>query len=231
MDPTYIDDYTRPVPLSPATTALVIVDMQNASGSRRYGLGKLLAEQGKLADAAYRFDRIEKLLIPNIRRLADAFRGVGARVIHLTYGCNQPDFSDAPLHLRRWLIATNNRVGAIEHEIVPELAPKPGELVLNKTTIGPFSSTGIDTHLKSMGVRELVVVGVSTNNCVSMTAMEASDRQYGVALVSDATGTCSDEMQDATLRTFRRLWGRVVTTDEVIAEIGARAPLAAVGGR
>ena len=49
--------------------------------------------------------------------------------------------------------------------------------------------------------------------------MEASDRQYGVVLVSDATGTCSDEMQVATEKTFRRMWGRVMSTAEVIAEL------------
>lgn len=230
MEPTYIDDFTRPVAVSAATSALVIVDMQNASGSRAHGLGRMLAAQGRLADAEYRYARIERLLIPNIRRLAAAFRTAGARVIYLTYGCALPDYSDAPLHLRKWLEATRNCVGQPEHEIVDELTPEPGELVLNKTTIGAFASTGIEAALRGMGVTEIVVTGVSTNNCVGMTAMEAADRQFGVVVVDDATGTCSDEMQAATVKTFRRLWGRVATTDEVIGEItverrraGARA--------
>jgi nicotinamidase-related amidase len=224
MDPQYIDGYTRSVELTPASTALLIVDMQNASGSRSHGLGRMLAAEGRLDEAAYRFDRIDNLLIPNIRRLADTFRACGAHVIHVTYGSNCSDFADAPLHLRKWLIATNNCAGTPEHEIVEALRPLPGELVLNKTTMGAFGSTGIDMHLRGMGVTELVVVGVSTNNCVGMTAMEASDRQYGVAIVSDATGTCSDEMQEAFLRTWRRLWGRIASTDEVIAELRSRAP-------
>jgi nicotinamidase-related amidase len=121
--------------------------------------------------------------------------------------------------MRDWLIATNNTVGQREHEIVDEIKPLSGDLVLNKNTMGAFGSTGIDAHLRSMGIRNVVVTGVSTNNCVGMTAQEASDRQYGVVMVSDATGTCSDEMQEATLKTFRRLWGRVATTAEVIAEL------------
>jgi nicotinamidase-related amidase len=56
-----------------------------------------------------------------------------------------------------------------------------------------------------------------------MTAMEACDRQFGVVVVSDATGTCSDEMQESTLKTFRRLWGRVMDTSEVIEEMNAHA--------
>jgi nicotinamidase-related amidase len=221
--PTYIDDFTRQFELGPGDTALVIVDVQYASGSREHGLGRLLAAQGKLADAEYRFARIEKLVVPNSRRLADAFRGLGARVIYVTYGAHLPDFSDAPIHLKDWMQAIDNRVGTREHEIVDELKPQPGELVLNKTTMGAFASTGIEAHLRGMGIRNIVVTGVSTNNCVGMTAMEACDRQFGVVVVSDATGTCSDEMQDATLKTFRRLWGRVMSTDEVLAEMGASA--------
>ncbi len=223
MQPTYIDEFTRPVRLSAATSALVIVDMQNASGHRGFGLGRLLAAQGRMGEAEYRFARIERLLIPNIRRLATAFRSVGARVVYLTYGCQLADFSDAPVHLKKWLQATRNCAGQPEHEIVAELAPEPGDLVLNKTTIGAFASTGLDAALRGMGIAEIVVAGVSTNNCVAMTAMEAADRQYGVVLVDDATGTCSDEMQAATVKTFRRLWGRVATTAEVVGELAGPA--------
>jgi len=60
---------------------------------------------------------------------------------------------------------------------------------------------------------------VSTNNCVDTTAREAADRGYGSILVSDATGTCSDRMQEVTLESFQRLWGRVVTTDAAIGEL------------
>jgi len=85
--------------------------------------------------------------------------------------------------------------------------------------MGAFSSTGIGAHLTSKGIREIIVTGVSTNNCVGMTGQEAADRGFGVVLASDASGTCSDLMQDAYENTFRRLWGRVATTAEIIAEI------------
>ncbi|MFT6285557.1 MAG: nicotinamidase-related amidase [Alcanivorax sp.] len=195
--------------------------MQNATGNRDMGLGKILAEQGTLEDAAYRFDRIDQVLIPNISKLADAFRSVGAKVVYITYGANMPDASDVPAHIAGIVKATNNIAGQAEHEIVAALAPKPDELVVNKTTQGAFRSTGIDSHLKAMGVKSVVCVGVSTNNCVAMTAMEACDAQYRVVMVSDGTGTDSDEMQTATLTMLKRLWSRVMTTDEVIAELGA----------
>ncbi|MEM8548285.1 MAG: isochorismatase family cysteine hydrolase [Pseudomonadota bacterium] len=219
MQPNFIDAFSQTVELEPATTALVVVDMQNATGNRSMGLGRLLAEAGQAAACDYRFTRIESVLVPNIQKLTGAFRQRGCRVIYITYGGNLPDASDVPAHLAPIVKATNNIEGQPEHEIVAALAPEPGELVLNKTTMGAFRSTPIDAHLRAMGIKTVVVVGVSTNNCVAMTAMEACDAQYGVVLVSDATGTDSDEMQDATLNMLRRLWSRVMSADEVIAEL------------
>ena len=68
------------------------------------------------------------------------------------------------------------------------------------------------------------MVGVSTNNCVETTAREASDRGYEVVLVGDATGTCSDTMQNAALSRFSRLWGRVADTADVLGELNLSDP-------
>ncbi|MEH6517099.1 MAG: isochorismatase family cysteine hydrolase [Halioglobus sp.] len=221
MRPTFVDSFSQTVAVNATDTALLVIDMQNATGNRNMGLGKILAEQGTLDDAAYRFDRIDQVLIPNISKLANTFRSVGAKVVYITYGANMPDASDVPAHIAGIVKATNNIAGQPEHEIVAALAPKPDELVVNKTTQGAFRSTGIDSHLKAMGIKSVVCVGVSTNNCVAMTAMEACDAQYRVVMVSDGTGTDSEEMQTATLTMLKRLWSRVMTTDEVIAELGA----------
>ncbi len=221
MSAQYIDELTRDFRLDVDKAALLVVDLQYASGSRHHGLGRHLDAQGRLAEASYRFDRIERLVLPNTARLLDGFRRVGARVIYVTLGAALPDYADAPPSLRGFFEATNNHVGTREHEIVEAVAPRPGEPVLNKTTQGAFASTGIDSLLRALGVEQLVMVGVSTNNCVETTAREAVDRGYAALMVADATGTCSEEFQSVTLRGFRRLWGRVATTDEVLAEIGA----------
>ena len=217
--PTFIDSFTQPVEINPASTALIVVDMQNATGNRNMGLGKLLAESGKAEQASYRFDRIEQLLLPNIQKLLDAFRDNDWPVIYVTYGAETPDAHDVPQHLKPIVTATNNIEGQQEHEIVADLTPLPNEPVLNKTTMGAFCSTKIDTVLRATGVDTLVCVGVSTNNCVGMTAMEACDLQYKVIVVSDATGTDSQEMQDSTLSMLGRLWARIMTTDEVITTV------------
>ena len=219
--PGFVDAFSQAFTISAAETALLVIDMQNATGNRQMGLGQLLADRGEAAGAAYRFDRIESLLIPNIQRLLAGFRAAGSEVIYITYGANAPDASDAPAHMAPIIRATNNIVGQKEHEIVAALQPEPGELVLNKTTQGAFCSTALDSTLRAKGIRTVVTVGVSTNNCVAMTSMEACDLQYRVVVVSDSTGTDSQDMQDATLAMLRRLWSRVLTTDEVLAELSA----------
>jgi nicotinamidase-related amidase len=217
--PTFIDAFTQPIEINPSSTALIVVDMQNATGNRTMGLGKLLAESGKAEQASYRFDRIEQLLVPNIQKLLTAFRDNNWPVIYVTYGAETPDAHDVPQHLKPIVTATNNIEGQKEHEIVADLTPLPNEPVLNKTTMGAFCSTKIDTVLRATGVDTLVCVGVSTNNCVGMTAMEACDLQYKVIVVSDATGTDSQEMQDSTLTMLGRLWARIMTTDEVVSTV------------
>ncbi len=219
--PGFVDAFSQTFSIDAGETALIVVDMQNATGNRAMGLGKLLAGKGESDRAAYRFDRIEQLLVPNIQRLQAAFRRAGADIIYITYGANSPDASDAPPHMAPIIRATNNILGQPEHDIVDGLQPLPGELVLNKTTQGAFRSTGLDSTLRAKGIRTVVTVGVSTNNCVAMTSMEACDHQYQVVVVSDGTGTDSEDMQQATLTMLRRLWARVLTTDEVLTELSS----------
>ena len=219
--PSFVDAFSQQFTLDPAHTALLIIDMQNATGNRHMGLGELLAEQGNSASAEYRFDRIEQLLIPNIQKLIEGFRAVGASIIWITYGANARDASDAPPHIAPIIKATNNIAGQPEHEVVDALKPGPYDLVLNKTTQGAFRSTALDSALRALGVTTVVSTGVSTNNCVAMTSMEACDLQYQVVVASDGTGTDSEDMQQATLTMLKRLWARVHSTDEILTELNA----------
>ena len=160
-------------------------------------------------------------MIPNIQKLIAGFRAAGASVIWITYGANAQDASDAPPHIAPIIKATNNIAGQPEHEVVDALKPGPHDLVLNKTTQGAFRSTGLDSALRALGVTTVVSTGVSTNNCVAMTSMEACDLQYRVVVASDGTGTDSEEMQQATLTMLKRLWARVLSTDDILAELNA----------
>ena len=217
--PNFIDNFSQQFSLVPSRTALLIIDMQNATGNRDMGLGKLLAESGQCASGQYRFDRIDKILIPNIQKLIKGFRDANSHIIWITYGANRADASDAPPHMAPIIKASNNIAGQIEHEIVNDLKPESNDLVLNKITQGAFRSTALDSTLRALGVDTLVSTGVSTNNCVAMTSMEACDLQYRVVIASDGTGTDSAEMQEATLTMMKRLWARIMTVSEILVEL------------
>jgi nicotinamidase-related amidase len=169
--------------------------------------------------AGERFERIEKVVVPNLKKLLSFCRENGLRIIYLTVGSEMDDYSDAPSHMLGLFKATNNRKGQLEHEIVEEVKPLPGEPVLNKTTISAFTSTGIDSLLRSMNLRYLLFSGVSTNMCVGTTARDAADRGYRCVLVEDCCGSAQNEYHRSEIVTFQRLFGRVDSSETVAQEI------------
>lgn len=215
----YIGDFMDERPVRPERAALVVVDMQYATGARDGALGRQLAGRGSDL-GAWRFDRIERLVVPNTQALLRAFRTARRPVVYVTMGAQLPDASDAPPHMRALLRNTANHVGSREHDVLDALAPLPGELVVRKTSIGAFASTGIDNLLRALGCEQLYMTGVSTNMCVETTAREAADRGYLVTLVEDACATTHADLHAATLRNFARLFGRVRSSAEVADEIG-----------
>jgi len=219
--PDYAAQFNPGFALDPARVALVVVDMQYASGSRKEGLGRLLAEQGNEAQGAYRFDRIEAVVVPTISRLLDFFRARSLRVVFLTVGSELPDYSDLLPHMRGMAAMVGNTEGRREHEILDELLPRPGEAVINKTTMSAFHSSGFERLLRSWGVEQLVFTGVSTNSCVEGTARDAADRGYRCVLVEDGCGAASQRLHDASCENFQRLLGRVAASGAVMDELAA----------
>jgi nicotinamidase-related amidase len=198
--------------LDPRMVALVVVDMQYASGSRDHGLGRSLKARGQEALGAYRFDRIERTVVPTIRRL-----------LALTEGSELPDYSDLLPHMRAFAESAGNTRGNHEHEILDALAPRPGEAVLNKTTMSAFHSSGFERLVRAWGVEQLVFTGISTNSCVEGTARDAVDRGFRGLLVDDGCGAASQSLHDATCANFARLLGRVASSAQVLTELeGAR---------
>lgn len=218
----YIRTYMPERPVEPGRTALVIIDMQYATGSRQGALArKLQADGSDLGN--YRFDRIEGSVLPQTLRLRDRFTQLGRPVLHVTIGAAHANALDAPVHMRTLFTEFRNFVGSHEHEILDQLKPLPGEHVLRKTTIGAFASTNIDSLLRALGCEQLYLTGISTNMCVETTAREAADRGYLVTLVEDACATTHADLHQVTMRNFQRLFGRVRSTAESLDELPASA--------
>jgi nicotinamidase-related amidase len=226
MSPKMTDDYitafTSDFELEPKSTALIIVDMQYATGSRNEGLGKLLSAQGKSDLVKYRFDRIEDVVMPTIKGLLSFFRENQLAVIYLTMGARLMDYNDALPHLKALFQSSNNYVGSPEHRILEDIKPQQGDIVIHKTTVGAFSSTNLDSILWSKGLKGLLFAGVSTNMCVETTARDAADKGFRCVLIEDGCGASAQRYHDATMETFQRLFGKVKTSKEIIEELIAK---------
>jgi nicotinamidase-related amidase len=106
-------------------------------------------------------------------------------------------------------------------EVVPALAPAPGELTVRKRWYDAFAGTPLDGALRAHGVQALVVTGTMTDICVLATVVGAFNREYRVTVVEDGVATLWPEIQRATLDIVRRAFGRVVPAKVVAEEIGA----------
>lgn len=225
----YVAVLSQQITVDPAKTCFVIVDLQYATGSRQHGLGLLLAEQGKLEHAEYRFSRIEDVVLPNTKRLLDFCRDRGVRVVHLTYGSEVEDFSDLPLHVREVCRATRNRAGLREHEINDLVKPQGNERVFNKLGASGFNSTALELVLRVYEVDTLLFAGVSTNMCVESTVRDAADRGFRCVVVEDCCGGDAQHTHDASITVMQRLYATVSSADEVMALLdpaAAGAPVA-----
>ncbi|MDO8568063.1 MAG: cysteine hydrolase [Dehalococcoidales bacterium] len=215
----YMEDFTASFTPAPDKTALLLIDMQYASACRTTGLGKNMIDRGQADIVAYRYDRIENIVVPNIKRMVDFFRKNRLHVIHITLGSEMPDYSDVLPGQRGFIMSCRNTRGNREHEILDELKPIQDECVINKVSIGAFNSSNIDAVLRNMGIEYLLFTGVSTNACVETTARDAADRGFRGIMISDACGATKEHLHNGTLENFRRNFGKVETTGEILAEL------------
>jgi len=167
----------------------------------------------------YYFDRLKYTVLPNVRRLQDAFRARRLEVIHTRIQSLTQDGRDrSPAHKRLGLHAAP---GSKEADFIENIAPLENEIIINKTASGVFTSTNIGYILRNMEITGLFVVGVYSNECVSTAIRDACDLGFYVTLISDGCATVTPELQRATMITMKDRYARVLNTEEAIEEIQA----------
>lgn len=212
------DNLTREVPLVPAQSAILFIDVQNFSARRDGGEFRDVPENEIDARYGYYFDRLDKVAMPNMRRLQAGCRAAGIEVMYTTIESLTLDGRDRSLDYK--ITGFNVPRGSWDGKVVDELAPGEDEIVLPKSSSSVFVSTHIDYVLRNLGVRQLVLCGLLTDQCVESAVRDACDLGYLVTLVPDACGTYSQERHDFSLRAIKG-YCRQVGTDELLAEIAA----------
>jgi len=192
--------------LDPANTALVIIDMQRD-----------FVQPGGFAEALGNDVSLLRSTIEPTRRVLSAARQIGMLVIHTREG-HRPDLSDCPpSKLARGRAAKRigdpgpmGRIlvrGEVGHDIIPELAPKAGEVVIDKPGKGAFFATDLELILRDRSVKTLIVCGVTTEVCVNTTVREANDRGYECVVLSDCVGSYFHEFHVAALAMIKAQGG------------------------
>ncbi len=203
-------------------TALLLVGLQVAHLDPDRGWGARLRAYPE--QRAYYYGRLRDVVLPNVARLQELFRGHGRQLVYTRLGLLTADGHDlAPWS---WQAAAQRAgspplrypPGAPERELWPALAPRPDELVLDTTTLSPFNSTALDQYLRNMRIENLVVAGVLSDAAVETTARDAGDRGYHVIAVEDACAALAPEHHATTFATASWYVGK--TTDVVIGELG-----------
>ncbi|MEV0674936.1 isochorismatase family cysteine hydrolase [Actinosynnema sp. NPDC050436] len=200
---------TSPWTVDPESCALLVIDMQNDFVREGYPMAVPMARE--------RLATMEDVI--------GTCRDAGVPVVytqHILYD----SFDVSPLetaYIPR-LRQTGMRDGAHGAAIVDELAPRPDEMVIRKHRYDAFHNTPLHSVLNTIrGLRRVdtvIIIGTLTEACCESTARSAYMHDYRVAFVSDATGALSDAAQEATLRSIRTFFGRVLSTAELTAELG-----------
>ena len=214
--------YNRGMTIDPRTTALVLVDMQPALTSTRYGQGKAFSRILK-SGVAYFEDRVQDLVLPNQVKLLEYFRTSRMSVVYVVTWSETEDLSDMPPFqqrtIRHWEEVLGEQLYRKWNEgmdIWPEVAPRKNELVCPKRTGSAFTSSTIDFCLRQANIQTIVLVGCNTNGCVFETGVVGRNLGYEFVLVSDATACFHPVLQNEAEVWFGRHFGLVNTTDETL---------------
>ena len=211
--------YASPLPLDPADTVLLLVDVQQHLTTRALraslkAVGVYTAEAEPVLEA---IDQDLQAALQNIRLVLQACRENGIRPIHVGIQSLLPEAEDTgALHKAGGLLYPP---GSLDSAFLPEATPVDGEIVLTKTCSGAHVGTHLDQVLRNLGVQRILVAGFYTDQCISTSVRDLADIGYQVSLVEDAMGAMSPQRHQHALESIRKLYANSETTSELLPRL------------
>lgn len=204
--------------LAKGRVALLVIDVQNIY-LERPDPASLSGEELARYHAWTPFhERMHKVVIPNNRTLIDHFRSRNLDVLFARIACLKPDGRDRSLSQKKpgWnnLLLPKDEWAS---QIVPQLAPLEGEVVVTKTTDSALTGTNLRLVLANMGITHIVCTGIFTDQCVSSTVRSLADESFDVIVLDDACAAGDHDLHVSELERLHMIYANVMNTGELLA--------------
>jgi nicotinamidase-related amidase len=198
------------ISFDPKETALLVVDIQNIYLEPK-------ADPAETAAWQSFFQRMKEVVIPNTRRLIDESRARGVEIVYARIACLKDDGRDRSLSQKRpgfnYLLLPHTEW---EGQVVDALAPQGDDIVVEKTTDSALTGTNLRMLLANMGIRNVVVAGIFTDQCISSTVRSLSDESFDVVVVEDCCAAATMDLHDRELEIINMIYCHVAEVDEVL---------------
>ena len=162
------------------------------------------------------FDRMSGTVIPNCARLIDWARAEGIEVMYARIACQTEDGRDRSLSQKKpgfnHLLLPKDRA---DSQIVDALAPRGDEIVVTKTTDSALTGTNLRLMLRNIGITQVIVAGIFTDQCVSSTVRSLADESFDVLVVHDACAAATDALHERELEIINMIYCHVVGLDDL----------------
>jgi len=202
-------DEPEDIELPPLETALLIIDIQNTY---------LETPDDPQEAARWQpfFDRMNDQVIPNAAALAARCRASGIEVIHARIACQKEDGRDRSLSQKKpgfnYLLLPKDRE---DSQIVEALQPQGDEITVLKTTDSALTGTNLRLLLHNMGVKNIIVAGIFTDQCVSSTVRSLADESFAVTVVEDCCAAATMELHLNELCIINMIYCHVVQSEDI----------------
>ena len=207
---------TRDLPVEPAHTTLLFIDVQNYCAVRNGGEFKELTPLEFEERLGWFFRQMEGSVVANMQKLQAGCRAAGIEVMYTLIRNLTQDGRDRSLDYK--ITGFSVSPGSWDGEVIEALRPLPDEIVIPKTSSNVFVSTNIDYVLRNLATKYLVISGIVTDQCVEGAVRDGCDLGYLVTLVTDACTTYSAERHANSLQAIKG-YCRQRTTAEFLMEI------------
>ncbi len=197
------------IELTPSESALLVIDIQNTY---------LEVPEDVKEATRWRpfFDRMNGTVIPNTVRLVDWARKNGIEVIYARIACLTDDGRDRSLSQKKpgfnYLLLPKDRE---DSQLVPELAPQGDEITVLKTTDSALTGTNLRLILRNLGIQNVIVAGIFTDQCVSSTVRSLADESFGVIVAEDCCAAATDALHQHELKVINMIYCHVVSSQDL----------------